>query len=105
MDEIYLGLYYDGVPQSALTLDDNLVIINSFSKYFHMTGWRLGWLIVPPHMVNAIEKLAASLAICAPSLAQHAALTCFDPERSEERRVGKEWVSTCRSRGWQYHSK
>ncbi|AEC20596.1 aminotransferase [Pusillimonas sp. T7-7] len=80
MDEIYLGLYYDGVPQSALTLDDNLVIINSFSKYFHMTGWRLGWLIVPPHMVNAIEKLAASLAICAPSLAQHAALTCFDPE-------------------------
>ncbi|NYT58910.1 pyridoxal phosphate-dependent aminotransferase [Alcaligenaceae bacterium] len=80
MDEIYLGLYYDGKPQSALTLDDNIVIINSFSKYFHMTGWRLGWLIVPPHMVAAIEKLAASLAICAPSLAQHAALTCFDPE-------------------------
>src|SRR5690606_36474820 len=80
MDEIYLGLYYDEAPQSALTLDDNLVIINSFSKYFHMTGWRLGWLIVPPHMVAAVEKLAASLAICAPSLAQHAALTCFDPE-------------------------
>src|SRR3546814_16494955 len=104
-----------------------------------MTGWRLGWLIVPPHMVNAIEKLAASLAICAPSLAQHAALTCFDPEvmqiyekrrlsfkqrrdyllpefkrlglhvpvapdgRSEERRVGKECVSTCRSRWSPYH--
>lgn len=80
MDEIYLGLYYGDAPQSALTLDDNIVIINSFSKYFHMTGWRLGWLIVPPHLVAPIEKLAASLAICAPSLAQHAALTCFEPE-------------------------
>jgi len=80
MDEIYLGLYYGDAPQSALTLDDSIVIINSFSKYFHMTGWRLGWLIVPPHLVEPIEKLAASLAICAPSLAQHAALTCFEPE-------------------------
>jgi aspartate/methionine/tyrosine aminotransferase len=80
MDEIYLGLYYGDTPQSALTLDDNIIIINSFSKYFHMTGWRLGWLIAPESMVPAIEKLAASLAICAPSLAQHAALTCFEPE-------------------------
>ena len=80
MDEIYLGLYYGDTPQSALTLDDNVIIINSFSKYFHMTGWRLGWLIAPESMVPAIEKLAASLAICAPSLAQHAALTCFEPE-------------------------
>lgn len=80
MDEIYLGLYYEDAPQSALTLDDDIVIINSFSKYFHMTGWRLGWLIAPPHMVPTIEKLAASLAICAPALAQHAAITCFEPE-------------------------
>lgn len=80
MDEIYLGLYYGDKPQSALTLDDDIVIINSFSKYFHMTGWRLGWLIAPPSMVPAVEKLAASLAICAPTLAQHAALTCFEPE-------------------------
>lgn len=80
MDEIYLGLYYDESPQSALTLDDDLIIINSFSKYFHMTGWRLGWLITPPDMIPAIEKLAASLAICAPSLAQHAAISCFEPE-------------------------
>jgi aspartate/methionine/tyrosine aminotransferase len=80
MDEIYLGLYYDEMPQSALTLDDGLIIINSFSKYFHMTGWRLGWLIAPADMIPAIEKLAASLAICAPSLAQHAAITCFEPE-------------------------
>ncbi|MYN13190.1 pyridoxal phosphate-dependent aminotransferase [Pusillimonas sp. TS35] len=80
MDEIYLGLYYDDAPLSALTLDDDIVVINSFSKYFHMTGWRLGWLITPADMVPAIEKLAASLAICAPSLAQHAAITCFEPE-------------------------
>ncbi|WP_442593109.1 pyridoxal phosphate-dependent aminotransferase [Parapusillimonas sp. JC17] len=80
MDEIYLGLYYDDRPLSALTLDDSIIVINSFSKYFHMTGWRLGWMMVPPHMLAAVEKLAASLAICAPALAQHAALTCFDPE-------------------------
>lgn len=80
MDEIYLGLYYGDTPRSALTLDDNIVIINSFSKYFHMTGWRLGWLMAPAAMIPAIEKLAASLAICAPSLAQHAAVTCFEPE-------------------------
>ncbi|RII84329.1 pyridoxal phosphate-dependent aminotransferase [Neopusillimonas maritima] len=80
MDEIYLGLYYDEKPESALTLDDNLIIINSFSKYFHMTGWRLGWMTVPETMITAVDKLAASLTICAPSLAQHAALTCFEPE-------------------------
>ncbi|HLU15869.1 MAG TPA: pyridoxal phosphate-dependent aminotransferase [Burkholderiaceae bacterium] len=80
MDEIYLGLYYDGTPKSALTLDDNIIIVNSFSKYFHMTGWRLGWMIVPEALLAPIEKLAASLAICAPTLSQHAALTCFDPE-------------------------
>lgn len=80
MDEIYLGLYYDGVPQSALTLDDDLVVINSFSKYFHMTGWRLGWLMAPAALMPAIERLAASLAICAPALAQHASLSCFEPE-------------------------
>jgi aspartate/methionine/tyrosine aminotransferase len=80
MDEIYLGLYYDEAPQSALTLDDDLVVINSFSKYFHMTGWRLGWLMAPAALMPAIERLAASLAICAPALAQHAALSCFEPE-------------------------
>ncbi len=80
MDEIYLGLYYGQKPQSALSINDNVIIINSFSKYFHMTGWRLGWLIAPPAIMPAIERLAASLAICAPSLAQHAALSCFEPE-------------------------
>lgn len=90
MDEIYLGLYYEDKPESALCIDPNLIIINSFSKFFHMTGWRLGWLIVPSALTPAIEKLAASLAICAPSLAQHAALACFEPEAMaiyEQRRL------------------
>ncbi|WP_459615256.1 pyridoxal phosphate-dependent aminotransferase [Bordetella sp. 2513F-2] len=79
MDEIYLGLSYDSAGRSALTLDDDVVVINSFSKYFHMTGWRLGWMIVPEPLSAAVEKMAASLAICAPTLAQHAALACFTP--------------------------
>ncbi len=90
MDEIYLGLYYEDRPQSALCLDPSLIVINSFSKYFHMTGWRLGWLIVPTEIRPAIEKIAASLAICAPALAQHAALACFEPEAMaiyEQRRL------------------
>lgn len=90
MDEIYLGLYYEDKPESALCIDPDLIIINSFSKYFHMTGWRLGWLIAPSSMLPAMEKLAASLAICAPSLAQHAALACFEPEAMaiyEQRRL------------------
>ncbi|WP_454677642.1 pyridoxal phosphate-dependent aminotransferase [Achromobacter marplatensis] len=77
VDEIYLGLSYEGEPRSALTLDDDIIVINSFSKYFHMTGWRLGWMIVPEDMVAPVEKIAASLQICAPTLAQHGALACF----------------------------
>jgi len=80
MDEIYLSLSYDDTRQSALAIDDNLIILNSFSKYFNMTGWRLGWMIVPTHMVEPIEKMAASLAICAPTLAQHGAIACFEPD-------------------------
>lgn len=80
MDEIYLGLYYDEPLQSALALDDDIIIINSFSKYFHMTGWRLGWTILPQAWIPAAEKLTASLAICAPALSQHAALACFEAE-------------------------
>lgn len=90
MDEIYLGLYYEARPESALVIDDDIIVINSFSKYFHMTGWRLGWMIAPESIVPMIERLASSLAICAPSLAQHAALACFEPESMaiyEERRL------------------
>lgn len=77
VDEIYLGLSYEGVRRSAATLGDDVIIVNSFSKYFHMTGWRLGWLVVPPSLVGAFEKLMQNLVICASTLAQHAALGCF----------------------------
>jgi len=83
VDEIYLGLTYDGERKSAAALGDDLIIVNSFSKYFHMTGWRLGWLIVPPTLVGAFEKLAQNLVICASALAQHAALACFTPTSLE----------------------
>ena len=78
VDEIYLGLSYDGAPRSALAFGDDLIVTNSFSKYFHMTGWRLGWLVVPETLVPVFEKLAQNLYICASTLAQHAALACFD---------------------------
>ncbi len=100
VDEIYLGLSYDGepmsatgrpereyrsaqregTPRSALRLSDRLFVINSFSKYFNMTGWRLGWLIAPEHHVRDLEKLAQNLYISPPTLSQHAALACFQPE-------------------------
>ena len=80
VDEIYQGLSYDATPESALALGEDLIVINSFSKYFNMTGWRLGWLVVPPTMLPAIEKLAQNMFICASSIAQQAALACFTPE-------------------------
>jgi aspartate/methionine/tyrosine aminotransferase len=80
VDEIYQGLSYDAPPFSALSLGDDIIVINSFSKYFNMTGWRLGWLVVPPSMMVAVEKLAQNFFICASTLAQQAALACFTPE-------------------------
>jgi len=80
VDEIYLGLSYDGEPRSALRLSDRLFVINSFSKYFNMTGWRLGWLVAPEQHVRDLEKLAQNLYISPPTLSQHAALACFQPE-------------------------
>ena len=80
VDEIYLGLTFDPVhATSALAFGDDVICINSFSKYFGMTGWRLGWLVVPPALVAPIEKLAQNLYICASAVAQHAALACFAP--------------------------
>jgi aspartate/methionine/tyrosine aminotransferase len=80
VDEIYLGLSYDAAfGHSALEHGDDVIAINSFSKYFGMTGWRLGWLVLPPALVPAVEKLAQNLYICASSIAQHAALACFEP--------------------------
>ena len=80
VDEIYQGLSYEGEPFSALSLGEDVIVINSFSKYFNMTGWRLGWLVVPEQLVPQIEKLAQNLFICASSIAQHAGVACFTPE-------------------------
>jgi aspartate/methionine/tyrosine aminotransferase len=80
VDEIYQGLSYDAPPVSALSFGEDVITVNSFSKYFNMTGWRLGWLVVPPAIVSAFEKLAQNLFICASALAQHAALACFEPD-------------------------
>lgn len=80
VDEIYHGLTYGCEAASVLDVDDEAFVLNSFSKYFGMTGWRLGWLVAPPAAVGELEKLAQNLYISAPSMAQHAALACFEPE-------------------------
>lgn len=90
VDEIYHGLVYGENTPSALELSDEIFLINSFSKYFCMTGWRLGWLVVPESYVTAVEKLAQNLFIAAPTIAQYAALAAFSPETTailEERRL------------------
>jgi aspartate/methionine/tyrosine aminotransferase len=84
VDEIYLGLHYDGRARSALEHGDDIVVLSSFSKFFCMTGWRLGWLVVPPQWVSAFEKLAQNLFICASTLSQRAALACFTPASMAE---------------------
>jgi aspartate/methionine/tyrosine aminotransferase len=81
VDEIYLPLSFDAqFGQTALALDEHIISINSFSKYFNMTGWRLGWMVVPDALVPVIERLAQNLFICPSTIAQHAALACFEPE-------------------------
>ena len=77
-DEIYHGITYGEPAVSALELTDQAVIINSFSKYFSMTGWRLGWMVMPPDLAKPIERLAQNLFISPPSLSQHAAIPAFD---------------------------
>ena len=85
IDEIYLGLSYDeAFGQTALAIDDNIISINSFSKYFNMTGWRLGWAVVPEALVPVVERVAQNLFICASTIAQHAALACFASESIAE---------------------
>ncbi|OJT96494.1 MAG: aminotransferase, partial [Acidovorax sp. 65-7] len=85
IDEIYLGLSYEAqFGQTALAIADDIVSINSFSKYFNMTGWRLGWMVVPEQLVPVVERLAQNLFICASTVAQHAALACFEPDSIAE---------------------
>ena len=93
VDEIYHNLVYDQAPVTALSLpdpQDSLFVINSFSKYFNMTGWRLGWLVAPQQHVSDLEKLAQNFYLAAPTVAQHAALEAFSPQSIalyEERRT------------------
>ena len=89
VDEIYLGLSYEAqYGHTALAmpgeLGQSVISINSFSKYFNMTGWRLGWLVVPETLVPVIERIAQNLFICPSTIAQHAALACFEPDSLAE---------------------
>jgi aspartate/methionine/tyrosine aminotransferase len=77
-DEIYHGLHYARPCVSALEITDEAIVINSFSKYFSMTGWRVGWMVVPPDLVTRVEKLAQHMFICAPHVSQIAALAALD---------------------------
>jgi aspartate/methionine/tyrosine aminotransferase len=83
VDEIYLALTYDGSEHSAACWDD-VFVINSFSKYFQMTGWRLGWLLAPAWAMPDLERLAQNLFLAAPTPAQHAALAAFSPVTLDE---------------------
>ena len=77
VDEIYQGLVYDSDEYTTLSLTDQAFVVNSFSKYFGMTGWRLGWLVVPDDYVDAVDKLAQNIFLAAPTLSQYAALEAF----------------------------
>jgi aspartate/methionine/tyrosine aminotransferase len=83
-DEIYHGLIYDQPAVSALAFSDEAFVINSFSKYFGMTGWRVGWLVVPDNFVEAAEKLAQNIFISTTTHSQYAALASFSTENMAE---------------------
>jgi aspartate/methionine/tyrosine aminotransferase len=80
VDEIYHGLIYEGEAETVLVQNDEAFVINSFSKYFGLTGWRIGWIVAPPTTVPDLDKLAQNLFLAAPTPAQHAALASFQPE-------------------------
>jgi aspartate/methionine/tyrosine aminotransferase len=84
-DEIYHGLDYAFAAQSAAALSRDAIVINSFSKYFCMTGWRIGWMVVPPALLRAVERLQQNLAISVPTLSQIAAEAAFDGRPELER--------------------
>lgn len=84
-DEIYHGLEYEKRAQTALRFTQRALIVNSFSKYYAMTGWRLGWLVAPPELMRPLERLQQSLAICAPTISQRAAMAAFDATEELEK--------------------
>lgn len=88
-DEIYHGLTYEAAAHTALEVSGDVIVINSFSKYFSMTGWRIGWMVVPDGLVRTVERLAQNLYISAPGVSQAAALAAFDAheELEENRKV------------------
>ncbi|QNK81410.1 aminotransferase class I/II-fold pyridoxal phosphate-dependent enzyme [Nakamurella sp. PAMC28650] len=77
-DEIYHGIDYTGQPSCSWSTDRSGFVINSFSKYFSMTGWRIGWMLVPDDLADPVDALAGNMAICPPALAQYAAVSAFD---------------------------
>ncbi len=85
-DEIYHGITY-GTPARTLAADPDALVVNSFSKYFCMTGWRLGWMVVPEDLLEAVARLAQNLFIAPPTVAQHAALGAFRDRALLDRRV------------------
>lgn len=80
VDEIYQGIVYDGESYTALSLSGDVFVINSFSKYFGMTGWRLGWMVVPDRYVDAVDRVAQNVFLAPPTMSQYAALEAFSPE-------------------------
>lgn len=98
-DEVYHGLVYEGAPQTscAWQTSRNAVIVNSFSKYFAMTGWRLGWLVVPTELRRAVDCLTGNFTICPPVLSQIAAVSAFSPESTAEAEANLQHYSINRS--------
>ncbi|MEL7158710.1 MAG: aminotransferase class I/II-fold pyridoxal phosphate-dependent enzyme, partial [Actinomycetota bacterium] len=88
-DEIYHGITYDEPAPTVLAHADDVIVLNSFSKYFSMTGWRLGWVVAPPAMAEAIERLAQSLTVAPPTLSQLAAQAAFDCTEELDRNVAR----------------
>ncbi len=88
-DEIYHRLTYGEEAQTALAFSDDVVVINSFSKYYAMTGWRIGWMVLPGWLARTVEVLAQNMLINAPTISQHAALAAFDAEDELEERKSR----------------
>jgi aspartate/methionine/tyrosine aminotransferase len=88
-DEIYHGITYDEPAPTALGHDNRVVVINSFSKFFSMTGWRLGWVVAPIELAESIERLAQSLTVAPPTLSQLAAVSAFDCIEESEANVAR----------------
>src|SRR5262249_58746575 len=77
-DEIYHRLVYDGVAETAVKLSDRAIVINSFSKFYCMTGWRIGWMVLPEDLIRPVERLAQNFYISPPDISQRAAIAAFD---------------------------